>query len=97
MKLSPDKVKHVAKLANLKLSQKEIAGFSGDLSEILSYIEKLSKVNTQNVKPLAHAAGFKNVVRDDKTEPSLSSADALENAKEVHNDLIKIEAIFEEI
>lgn len=97
MKLSTDQVKHVSKLANLKLSQKELEKFAKELSEILSYVEQLSKTDTKNIKPLAHAAGFRNITREDETEPSLSSDEALRNAKDIHNDLIKIEAIFEKL
>lgn len=96
MKLSKDQVKHVADLANIKLSEKEEKDFQGELSSILSYVEKLGEANVDQVEPLVHAAGFKNVERDDQTEPSLSVIEALKNAKETHNDLVKIDAIFEE-
>lgn len=97
MKLSEKQVKHVARLANLEFSEEELKKFAKELSEILTFVEKLSKVTTKSIPPLAHAAGFKNITREDNTEPSLSSDEALRNAKDTYNDFVKIEAIFGEI
>lgn len=97
MKLTEEQVKHVARLSNLEFSKEELKKFAKELSEILSFVERLSIVATEKIPPLAHAAGFKNVAREDETRPSLPSDEALRNAKDTYNNFIKIEAIFEEI
>jgi aspartyl-tRNA(Asn)/glutamyl-tRNA(Gln) amidotransferase subunit C len=53
MKLTREQVLHVAALAHLELSEAEVQAMSRDLSEILSYIEKLNELDTAQVEPLA--------------------------------------------
>lgn len=90
-------IDHVAKLANLELTKDEKEKFAGQLSQILEYAKKLSRVDTKKVSPLAHAAGLVNSWREDETIPSLTSQEVLENAKQTHQDFFKVKAIFDEI
>jgi len=53
--ISKEEVKHIAKLARLGLSDKEIGEFQKELSKILNYIEKLKEVDISNVKPTSHS------------------------------------------
>lgn len=89
-------VKHVAKLANLPLSPTEEEKFEKQLSDILSYVEKLNEVDTKNLKETSQVTGLKNIARDDITSPSLSQEEALENSKSKQNGLFKVKAVFEE-
>jgi len=90
-------IEHVAKLANLELTKVEKKKFEKQLTQILDYVKKLSAVDTKNVKPLAHAAGLKNVWREDnQTIPSLTSEEVLSNAKNTHNNFFKVKAIFDD-
>lgn len=89
-------VPHVAKLANLPLTPVEEKKFEKQLSEILSYVEKLKEVDTKNVEPTSQVTGLENVTREDKTIPSLSQEEALSNTKSQHNGLFKVKAILGE-
>jgi len=89
-------VKHVAKLANLPLKKDEIKKYENQLSQILEYIEKLTKVNTDNIKETSQTTGLENVTKKDLASPSLSQEEALANTKSKHNGLFKVKAIFEE-
>ena len=64
--LSKEEVKHIAKLARLGLSDKEIGKFQKELSSILDYVEKLKKVDVSGVQATSHPLEVKNVVREDK-------------------------------
>lgn len=66
MKLSPEKIEHIAELARLKLTEAEKDKYSEELSIVLDYIEKLEEVETSTVKPTAQVTGLKNVVREDE-------------------------------
>lgn len=88
-------VPHIAKLANLTLEPEEEEKFEKQLSEILTYVEKLKEVDTKNVEITSQVTGLENVVRKDETKPSLPQEDALSNAKSQHNGLIKVKAILE--
>ena len=88
-------VKHVAKLANLPLTPVEEKKFEKQLSEILSYVEKLKQVDTKNVETTSQVTGLENVTREDETSPSLTQEEALSNSKSTHNGLFKVKAILE--
>jgi aspartyl-tRNA(Asn)/glutamyl-tRNA(Gln) amidotransferase subunit C len=64
--LSEDDVKHIAKLARLRLSSNEIKKFSGQLSEILKYIEQLDEVNIEGLEETSQVTGLKNVTQADE-------------------------------
>lgn len=89
-------VGHVAKLANLPLKHGEKEKFGKQLSEVLSYIEKLKEVDTKNVETTSQVTGLENVTREDEISPSLSQEEALSNAKSKHNGLFKVKAILED-
>lgn len=63
--ITKKQVKHIAKLARLGLSDKEIGKFQTDLSEILDYVEQLKEVDVSNVEPTSHPHLLENVFRQD--------------------------------
>lgn len=88
-------VEHVALLASLSLSQKEIKKFQKQLTDILAYIGQLEELKTQAVEPTSQVTGLKNVFREDESRPSLSQDEVLSGTKKVHNGMFKTKAIFE--
>lgn len=89
-------VKHIAKLANLPLEKDEEKKFEKQLSEILSYVEKLREVDTRNVETTSQVTGLENVTREDKATPSLTQKEALSDVKSQHNGFFKVKAILTE-
>lgn len=65
--ISKDEVKHIAELARIGLSEKEVEKFTTDLSNVLDWIDQLKEVDVKNVEPTAHITGIKNETREDKT------------------------------
>lgn len=97
-KVSQDDVKHIAKLANLKLTEEEINKFTPQLSTIVDYISELSEVDTKDTEPTSQTTGLTDVVREDKvmSDESLSQDKALSGTEEVHNGYFKVGAILSE-
>lgn len=95
LKLTKSEVKHIAKLAQVDLTEKEVAKFQKQLSDILDYVSQLSELDTSKVEPISQVTGLENVLREDKTSPSLTQKEVLSGAKEKHNNFFKIKAIFE--
>lgn len=95
-KLSRKDIKHIAKLANLPLSESEIKKFQEQLSEVIEYINKLNEVHTENIEPVSQLTELINVFEKDgaQNKRSLTQAEAVKNAKEKKNGFIKIKAIF---
>lgn len=75
-----EEVKHIAALARLKFSQKELLNYTEQLNKVLSYMEKLNELNTDNVEPFLHPLEAQNVFRQDELIPHLSTEEALKNA-----------------
>jgi aspartyl-tRNA(Asn)/glutamyl-tRNA(Gln) amidotransferase subunit C len=74
--LSTDEVRHIAKLARLRLTEEEVEKFSQELTSILQYVEMLQEVNTENVEETAQVTGLRSVFREDAPW----NAEARENA-----------------
>ena len=73
-------VEYIANLARINLSAEDIKGFSGQLGDIISYIEKLNKVDTDKTPPTTHPLPLKDVFREDKVTESLPVDKVLMNA-----------------
>lgn len=95
-KLTKEQVKHVARLAGLTLSEKEVAKFQKQLSDILDYVAQLDEVETTKVEAMSQVTRLENIIRDDKPSPSLSQKEALSGAKDKHNNYFKTKGIFDE-
>lgn len=93
MSINKDTVKYVAKLARMQLDDAKIDDFTGQLDKILTYIEKLNKLNTDNIAPTSHVIGLENVFREDENIPSLENDLALSNAPEKENGHFKVPKI----
>ena len=86
-------IAHVAKLANLTLSEEEKKKFETQLSETAEYVEELEKVNTEDFKPISQVTGLENVTRNDEVKPSLTQEEALKNSKSTYRGFFKVKGI----
>ena len=95
-KLSDKDIKHVAKLANLKLTKEEVDKFKGQLSEVIDYFEELSEVDTKGVEGAARTTTLENVFKKDEVKENLDQHEALSGTESVHNGYFKVPAILSE-
>jgi aspartyl-tRNA(Asn)/glutamyl-tRNA(Gln) amidotransferase subunit C len=95
VKISKQEVEHVAKLARLELSEAEKEKLTDQLSNILTYVEKLNELDTSGIEPTAHVLDIKNVMRDDAAAPSLPQEQALANAPDKAAGHYKVPKIIE--
>jgi aspartyl-tRNA(Asn)/glutamyl-tRNA(Gln) amidotransferase subunit C len=83
VKITEQDVRYVAGLANLKLTDPEIARLSKDLDEILTHIDTLNELDTSNVQPMAQVlydAEETVTLREDREVPPIGNEAALANA-----------------
>jgi aspartyl-tRNA(Asn)/glutamyl-tRNA(Gln) amidotransferase subunit C len=78
-------VEKVALLARLRLSEPELETMTGQLAQIVGYVDQLAEVNTEGVEPMAHAVEVTNVFAEDAVQPSLPREAALANAPRHNN------------
>jgi aspartyl-tRNA(Asn)/glutamyl-tRNA(Gln) amidotransferase subunit C len=83
LKLTEEDVRGIADLANLHLTDPEIARMARDLDGILTHIDKLNELDTSAVEPMAqvlYEGGATATLREDAIVPPLDNATALFNA-----------------
>ncbi|MFZ3208518.1 MAG: Asp-tRNA(Asn)/Glu-tRNA(Gln) amidotransferase subunit GatC [Geobacteraceae bacterium] len=95
MKITGAEVKHVARLARLKLSEEEVETFTGQMGAILAYIEKLNELDTDGIAPTAHAVPMENAFREDMERPSIGAGQALANAPERVDGFFRVPKVIE--
>jgi len=95
MSIDKDKIKHTAKLARISLDEKKIDNLSKDLSNIFKFIEKLNKVNTDNVKPLSSILDSSLRTREDKVIDGNIREKILENAPNKNEDFFIVPKVIE--
>ena len=72
MSLTTDDVKKIAHLARLNLSEKDLALYTPQLSNILNFVEHMNKADTKDIEAVAHPYDLTQRLRDDAvTEPDL--------------------------
>ncbi len=78
--ITPDTVRHIARLARVKVTDAEAASFAPQLARILEYVDQLGELDTSDVAPLRHPIELFDVTRPDEPAPSLGAEAALRNA-----------------
>lgn len=95
MKITKETVENVAELARLSLSEESIERFTHDLGDILAYVDKLSELDTENVRPTQHVLNIKNVFREDEADKSFDREKILENAPDSDNGCFRVPKVVE--
>jgi aspartyl-tRNA(Asn)/glutamyl-tRNA(Gln) amidotransferase subunit C len=85
-----EQVLHVARLARLELSDAEVEKVSGELSNILEHIEKISELELDDVPPTSHSMDVSNALRPDVPRPCLPREVALAQAPDVADDGFRV-------
>jgi len=96
MALSTKEVQHIAHLARLGLTEKEIEKYAIQLSSILEYVEQLKEVNTEGVEGTAQVTGLENVMRSDEIQaydPAVMKK-IVALAPEHEDNLVKTKSVF---
>jgi aspartyl-tRNA(Asn)/glutamyl-tRNA(Gln) amidotransferase subunit C len=88
-------VRYVANLARLDLTEAEIAVFQPQLDPIVDYFNALKAVDVSGVEPTAHAAGIRNVFREDVERPGLDRETVLANAPDRSPEFFRVPKIVE--
>jgi aspartyl-tRNA(Asn)/glutamyl-tRNA(Gln) amidotransferase subunit C len=97
-KLTKVDVLHVAKLAKLDISEKEINKYTEQLAPVINYFSELSEIDTNDVEPTSQTTGLENVFRQDviKGENSLNQDEAVAGSEKTYNGYFKVKAILSE-
>ena len=84
MKIKESDIEKIAELAHLEITPDEVAMFTPQMTEIVTYVEQLNALGTRAVEPslggLTPEGEATDASRDDLVSPSLGQKLALEEA-----------------
>ena len=80
MRITIEDVEKIAALAKLHLDEEEKDRYRAHLEQILTYVQKLNELNTEDIEPTYYVQYSEDVMREDRAEPSLPREKALQNA-----------------
>ena len=83
-------------LARLGLEPGDEEFYADQLSGILSHIDRLQQLNTDDIPPTAQVVEVANRLREDVPRPCLDQADALANAPAAVDGFFRVPSIQEE-
>jgi aspartyl-tRNA(Asn)/glutamyl-tRNA(Gln) amidotransferase subunit C len=78
--ISEEQVRHVANLARLGLTDREVKRMGEQLGAILDSIEKIQELDLEDVPPTANPLNLTNVFRPDEPRAGLTQEEALSTA-----------------
>lgn len=88
-------VAHVAQLAHVGIEQAEAQQLAAELGSVLHHIDRLQRVDTEQIPPTAFAVSMENVMREDAVVPSWPPAAVLANAPRRQDDQFEVQAVLE--
>jgi aspartyl-tRNA(Asn)/glutamyl-tRNA(Gln) amidotransferase subunit C len=95
MKITEEIVDHIAHLARLEFEGEKKEAIRQDLENIISFMDKLSEVDTEGVEPLIFMTEEYNKLRDDEAVVTISQDEALKNAPKKDSDYFRIPKVLD--
>lgn len=95
MKITEEIVDHIAHLSRLQFVGKEKEAIMQDMQHIISFMDKLSEIPTENVEPLIFMSDEVNRLREDVPEVTVTKEEALKNAPKKDSDYFRIPKVLD--
>ncbi len=95
MKITDEIVDHISHLARLKFEGDKKVAIKEDMERIISFMDVLSELPTDNIEPLIFMNEEVNVLREDVPVISLTQKEALKNAPKKDSDYFRIPKVLD--
>ena len=95
MSLKRSDVEKIAHLARLAVDEAQLARVAGDMSSILSLVEQMNEVDTEDVTPMAHPLHMSQRLREDVVTESDQRADYQQVAPSAESGLYLVPKVIE--
>lgn len=95
MKITEEIVDHIAHLSRLEFEGDQKVAIMADMEKIISFMEKLSEVNTDNVEPLIYMTNEYNNLREDIPAVTITQDEGLKNAPKKDSDYFRIPKVLD--
>ena len=93
MEVNNKLIEDLSRLAKLKFDEKSAEKMKADLDKIISFVDKLSEIDTEGVEPLIYLSEEVNVLRTDEIANEVSQENALKNAPQKDSDYFKVPTV----
>lgn len=93
--ISQEEIIKLAKLANIRLEEVEVAKYQKEVSSILEMIDQLKKIDTEGVEPTYQVSGNSNVTRPDEITDGacVNPSELLSLSQEAEGNQIKVKKV----
>ncbi|UII29276.1 Asp-tRNA(Asn)/Glu-tRNA(Gln) amidotransferase subunit GatC [Fulvivirga maritima] len=95
MNIDKDLLNKIAHLARLEFDESTAEEMMADMTKILTWVEKLNELDTDDIEPLTTMSHEVNVLREDEVKPHLSHERALKNAPKKDSDYFRVPKVLE--
>lgn len=66
MSLSDDQIRHLARLARIRILAEESTALAGRLNRVLALVDQMRAVDTDGIEPMSHALDLAQRLRPDE-------------------------------
>jgi aspartyl-tRNA(Asn)/glutamyl-tRNA(Gln) amidotransferase subunit C len=94
-KIDTKTVDEVAHLARLEFNDEAKAEIINDMNRMLTFVDKLNELNTDNIEPLIYMTDERNVMREDEPQQTITQKEALKNAPKKDSDYFKVPKVID--
>lgn len=95
MKIDKETLDKIAHLSRLEIDEKDVPKMLEDMSQIISFVEKLNEVDTEGIEPLTTMSQEVNVLREDEVKNQLSKEEVLKNAPVKDENYFRVPKVLE--
>jgi len=95
MKIDKQTLDKLAHLSRLEIREEDESTMLKDLSNIVTFVEKLNEVNTDGVEPLTTMSQEFNALREDEPGGHLTHEEVLKNAPAKDKDFFRVPKVIE--
>lgn len=95
MQVDETLVRHIARLARIKVTDAEVKTLQGELTGILDWVEQLNEVETDGVEPMTRVVPVSMKKRKDEVTDGDMADDILKNAPQAHEHYFVVPKVVE--
>ena len=95
MKIDRELLDKMAHLARLEFDEKDAEKMMSDMTNIVSWMEKLNEIDTTGVEPLTTMSHEINVLREDEVRNQLPPEEVLKNAPKKDPQYFRVPKVIE--
>jgi aspartyl-tRNA(Asn)/glutamyl-tRNA(Gln) amidotransferase subunit C len=95
MKIDKETLNKMAHLARLEFEEKDAEKMMEDMTNMVSFVEKLNEVDTTGIEPLTTMSHEVNALREDEVKNQLSHDEALKNAPKKDDNFFRVPKVLD--